>query len=43
MNSAGPGRAARKPAVPTVPMTSGTQTQPAIAAILSEATATPSR
>lgn len=30
-------------AMPTVPVTSGTQSKPAIAAILSPATATPSR
>ncbi len=43
MNTVGPGHAKRSSAVPTVPMTSGTQTGPAIAAILSAATATPSR
>lgn len=43
MNTVGPSHATRRSAVPTVPMTSGTQTKPAIAAILSSATATPSR
>ncbi len=43
MNIVGPGHATRRSAVPTVPMTSGTQTEPAIAAILSSAAATPSR
>ena len=43
MNIVGPSHATRRSAVPTVPVTSRTQNNPAIGAILSSATATPSR